>query len=143
MSLDREHCCRGSRLEGFQDILDGKCSIVEGLELLCRALKDLRCEDEYQAQLNVVKGIHMIKEGLRMIKKGLCELRQSMDRSDRRAIKEGVRDICRGLDLLCGVLKDICCGRDEEAEDNLVKAIQLIEKGLCEIEKALEDLCVC
>lgn len=141
MSSDRIGC--GNRLEGIQDILDGKFRIRKGLDELCKALKELRCGKEYEAQINIVNGIHNIKEGLRDIKEGLCELRCLIDRRDRKEIKEGIRDICCGLKILCCVLKDICCGRICEAEEGLVEAIKLIEKGLCKIEKALDSLCLC
>lgn len=141
MNSDRINC--GGRLDGLQSILDGKCLIREGLEDLCKALKALRCRNEYKAEINVVDGIHNIKEGLRDIKRGLCELRCRIGHEECRELKEGLRDICCGLKKLCCVLKDICCGQICEANENLVLAIKMIEKGLCRIEKALDDMCLC
>lgn len=143
MSSDRNICVGNDRLDGIQSILDGKNCIIQGLEHLCEALKNVRCKKEFEAEINVVKGIHFIKEGLRKIRNGLCRLHGMIDREALKKIKEGVREICCALKELCGVLKDICCGRFCEAEEGLVKAIKRIKKGLCKIEKALDDICVC
>jgi uncharacterized coiled-coil DUF342 family protein len=143
MNSDTDSGLGNNRLDGIQNILDGKFDIRQGIEDLCEALRDIRCRREYKAEINVVNGIRHIKEGLCQIKKGLRELRGQIDREDRREIKEGVRDICRGLKDLCQVLKDICCGCWCEAEKNLVRAIKQIEKGLCRIDKALDDIYLC
>lgn len=131
------------RLKGIQDILDGKFNICQGLDDLREALRDVRCGREFEAQTNVVNGIHHIKEGLRDIKRGLRELRNRIDCRDRKLIKEGIRDICRALEELCDVLKNICCGCRHKAEEQLVNAICCIEKGLCKIEKGLDDIFMC
>ena len=143
MSSDTEGGLGSNRLNGIQNILDGKFNIRQGIDDLCEALRDIRCHREYEAEINVVNGIRHIKEGLCQIKMGLRELRGRIDREDRREIKEGVRDICIGLKELCQVLKDICCGCWCEAEKNLERAIRQIEKGLCRIDKGLDDLFLC
>lgn len=143
MSSDTDSGLGSNRLDGIQNILDGKFDIRQGIDDLCEALRDIRCHREYEAEINVVNGIRHIKEGLCEIKIGLRELHGLIDREDRREIKEGVRDICKGLKDLCQVLKDICCGCWCEAEENLVKAIAQIEKGLCRIEKGLDDVFLC
>jgi len=136
--------CRGNgRLEGIQNILDGKFSICQGLCELCEALKDLRCCRDYEAQINVVNGIHHIKEGLKELREGLRSLRGRIGCREKKLIKEGIRDICRALDILCEVLRDICCGCRQEAEEKLVKAICCIKKGLSKIENGLEDIYLC
>jgi len=141
MSSDRHG--NSSRLDGIQNILDGKFDVRQGLEELCEALRNLRCGNEFEAELNVVNGIHHIKEGLREIEKGLCELKGTVNREALREIKRGVCDIREALGALCEVLKLICCGQLCEAEEILVKAIKLIEKGLCRIEKGLDHICLC
>lgn len=143
MSSDTDSSLGSNRLDGIQNILDGKFDIRQGIDELCEALKDVRCRREYKAEINVVNGIRHIKEGLCQIRKGLRKLRGSIDRESRKEIKEGVRDICRGLKDLCQVLKDICCGCWREAEENLVRAIKQIKKGLCRIEKGIDDICLC
>lgn len=143
MSIDGHNTRTSNRTEGIQNILNGKSAVHEGLKELCQALKDLRCDREYEAQLNVVNGIHHIKQGLCEIGKGLHKLRGIVDCEDLREIKEGIHLICQALEDLCGVLKDICCGRIREAEECLAKAICQIEKGLCKIEKGLEDIYLC
>jgi hypothetical protein len=143
MSSDAEGGLGSNRLNGIQNILDGKFNIRQGIDDLCKALRDIRCRREYEAEINVVNGIRHIKEGLCQIKIGLRELRGLIDCEDRREIKEGVRDICIGLKELCQVLKEICCGCWHEAEENLERAIRQIEKGLCRIDKGLDDLFLC
>lgn len=134
--------CPGSgRLGGIQNILIGQDRIRRGLEELCKALKHLRCENEYEAQIAVVNGIHYIKEGLNMIRTGLCELRIPLDSENLREFREGVRILCNVLKDLCSVLKDICCGRLAEAEKCLCHAIKCAGKGLCMIERGLGDMC--
>lgn len=143
MSIDGHNTRMSNRSDAVQYILNGKFDVHQGLKELCQALKYLRCGKEYEAELNIVNGIHHIKQGLCQIGKGLHKLRGIVDCEDLREIKEGIFLICQALDCLCGVLKDICCGRVCEAEEALVKAIRQIEKGLCKIEKGLEDLYLC
>jgi hypothetical protein len=126
-----------SRLEGIQDILDGKFEIRRGLDELCEALRDTRCGREYEAQKNIVEGVHHIKEGICLIKKGLCKLRGQVDRKHLKEIRKGICVIKRGLENLCRALNDLCCGKTEEAEKNLVNGICRIEEGLCMIDKDL------
>lgn len=135
--------CRSERLEGIQNILDGKYDICRGLEYLCEALRELRCGREYEAEINVVNGIHHIKEGLCQIRIGLQTSRRIISCESRREIKNGIREICKALSELCEVLKEICCGCREDAEERLVHAICRVKKGLACIEKGLEDLYLC
>ncbi|HWQ78693.1 MAG TPA: hypothetical protein VN381_07740, partial [Anaerovoracaceae bacterium] len=78
------------RNQGIQDILNAKSDICKGLEDLSRALKDLRCGKFYEAQKNLVDGIHYIKEGVRKLEKELLDPCQSIDHRTLEEIEEAV-----------------------------------------------------
>ncbi|HML36381.1 MAG TPA: hypothetical protein PKA19_03010 [Bacillota bacterium] len=132
----------GNRASGMQDALNGKANICQGLEDLCQALKALRCGKEYETMKNVVDAIHRIKKGLCEVKKGLHGLGSRIDDRSLKEIRAGIQCVCKGLEALCSVLKDTCCGNFAEAEKCLVEAIELIKKGYCKIDKGLNDICL-
>jgi hypothetical protein len=52
-----------------------------------------------------------------------------------REIKKGICVLREAIGILCGVLKDICCDQERDAEKCLVKGIELVKEGLCIIER--------
>jgi len=128
------------RIQGIQDILDAKSDICQGLEELCRALKNLQCHRSYEAQKKLVDGVHCIKKGVCLLEE---ELHGRCDILGRNTVKEIQKGICvlrEAIGILCGVLKDICCEQECDAEKCLIKGIDLVKDGLCIIEKALNRL---
>lgn len=130
------------RVLGIQDVLNGKFSISQGLQDLCKALKCLGYGKEYETQKALVEGIHYIKKGLYLLENGLHELRGEISRSAIKEIEESICCIHSGLKVLCEVLKDVCCEQKCEAEKALVEGTRLIKEGLCGLEKALDDICL-
>jgi len=142
--IDMSSKCFGvlgnDRIQSIQDILDAKSDICRGLEDLCRALKNLHCGRSYEAQKNLVDGIHCIKKGICLLEEGLHDHCDILDCNTVREIQKGIHVLREAIGILCGVLKDICCEQECEAEKCLIKGFELVTDGICIIEKALNRL---
>lgn len=131
-------CGCNKPVKGIQDVEEGLCAIQKGLKCLKAALDALRCGDLCEAEKNLVAGISKIEKGLCMLEKGLKDLRNVLSCEDLAAARDGVCDIKKGLKDACDALKNLRCGRECEAEKDLVCAIQAIEDGLCKVLAALK-----
>ncbi|QIB70128.1 hypothetical protein Ami103574_12875 [Aminipila butyrica] len=127
-------------IRGIADIREGICNARKGLACLCEALQSLQCCQLCEAQQLLNNAICLIKEAICQLERGLCQAENNLNCQEVRDIREGICCLRKGLEEACRALNALCCRRLCEAAESLESAACLIQKGICKVEQALENI---